>query len=149
MCVWEWNAFKSSLFPWQKDVFTNLCSLTFPKFPHCLMILIQWFIWKTSGPHTTTFTPHTAVYLVHSFLNTSYNNIIFYVYEGFVSMYVCVLHGCLLPSEAIRGHLTPLNWSSRQFSVVMWALRIKPITLEEQPVLLAVEPSLHLYSPFI
>lgn len=35
----------------------------------------------------------------------------FYVYECFVSMYVCTLHMCLVPKEARSGCLFTWNWS--------------------------------------
>lgn len=69
--------------------------------------------------------------LVHYF--SSYINIpillqrklfvdLFYVYEYFICMHVCVLHACLMPTEARKRYQTTWNWSYGWFWVIMWVL---------------------------
>lgn len=109
-----------------EDVFINLYSPSLPKFIHCLLILIHWFIWKFSGPLGYNHTTHYIWYIV--LLTTSHNNLIFCILYVccFTCMYIHVLLVYLILSESRRGHMIPWNWSSRQFRVATWVLRIKP-----------------------
>lgn len=58
-----------------------------------------------------------------------------------VGSFGCVLCACSVPSEARRHYIT-WNWSYRPLWATMWMLGVKLGSLQEQPVLLAADPSL-------
>lgn len=53
---------------------------------------------------------------------------------------VWLYHGCTVPTEARRGLPVLWVWNNRWLWATMWVMRIKPRSLQEQPVPLISEP---------
>lgn len=53
---------------------------------------------------------------------------------------VWLYHGCTVPTETRRGLPVLWVWNYRRLWVTIWVMRIKPRTLQEQPVPLISEP---------
>lgn len=51
---------------------------------------------------------------------------LFYVYDCFASMYVCVLHVRLFLQRPEEGCQIPWNWRCRRLGATMWVLGIEP-----------------------
>lgn len=104
--------------------------------------------WRTRN--TTVEKEAFSATFFFSFLKFSFCFIYFYMYKCFAGIYVCVSHVCLVPTEARRWVLDPLELELRMvgnYPYGCWDSNHHPP--EEQPVLLTTDLSFnHSPAPF-